>query len=73
MSSTTETPSPGDTTLQEQQSKERKTIVSKILKRSCSEQSPSIDPKQSSSTSTGLVVNSKNNATIPDEDGKLYI
>ena len=73
MSSTAETPSPGNTSLPQQQCKERKTIVSKILKRSCSEQSPSIDPNQSSSTSTGLVVTSKNNASISDEDGKLYI
>ena len=75
MSSAAAPPTSDDASLQ-QQSKQRKNLVSKILKRSCSLQAPSMDPKQSLNTGKPVASNTKNDTKPtkpPVEPGRLYV
>ena len=67
MSSTTATSTSSDAPLQ-QQTKQRKTLVSKILKRSSSMQTPTNDQKQQTGTAT-VTFNIKNDTSATEEAG----
>ena len=67
MSSTTATPTSSDAPLQ-QQTKQRKTLVSKILKRSSSMQTPTNDQKQQTNAAT-VTFNIKNDTSATEEAG----
>ena len=75
MSSTTARPtSSSDAALEQQQSKQRKTLVSKILKRSSSMQTPANDQKQSSTVGSTVTFSiNKNNTSPSEETGTLLI
>ena len=69
MSSTAATPTSSDAPLQ-QQTKQRKTLVSKILKRSSSMQTPTTDQKQQTNVGTATVTfNIKNDTSATEEAG----
>ena len=70
MSATATTAKSSDAPLQ-QETKQRKTLVSKILKRSSSMQTPTNDSKQQTNTGTATVTfNIKNDTKSTEEAGR---
>ena len=72
MSATATTAKSSDAPLQ-QETKQRKTLVSKILKRSSSMQTPTNDPKQQTNTGTATVTFNIKNDTISTEEAGIAV